>query len=98
MARLLSFSAGAEACFAAAVEADEGLALAHGGVALVAVVQGDAATARTAAETARRTVAGATRRERQDGGALHALVRGDAGGGAALADQHVAGGPRDAPR
>src|SRR3989449_455823 len=96
MDRLLSFSAGAEACFAAAVEADEGLALAHGGVALVAVVQGDAATARTAAETARRTVAGATRRERQHVEALSALVGGETARGLDLVDEHVAEFPRDA--
>ncbi len=96
MDRLLSFSAGAEACFAAAVEADEGLALAHGGVALVAVVQGDAATARAAAETARRTVAGATRRERQHVEALSALVGGDTVRGLDLVDEHVAEFPRDA--
>jgi len=96
MDRLLSFSAGAEACFAAAVEADEGLALAHGGGALVAVVQGDAATARAAAETARRTVAGATRRERQHVEALYALVGGDTARGLDLVDEHVAEFPRDA--
>src|SRR5438445_13401986 len=96
MDRLLSFSAGAEACFAAAVEADEGRARAHGGVALVAVVQGDAATARAAAETARRTVAGATRRERQHVEALYALVGGDAARGLDLVDEHVAEFPRDA--
>src|SRR5262245_30339645 len=96
MDRLLSFRAGAETCFAAAVEADEGLALAHGGLALVAVVQGDAATARAAAETARRTVAGATRRERQHVEALYTLVGGDTARGLDLVDEHVAVFPRDA--
>src|SRR6266704_1422234 len=96
MDRLLSFSAGAEACFAAAVEADEGLALAHGGGALVAVVQGDAATARAATEKARQTVTGATRRERQHVEALYALVGGDTARGLDLVDEHVAEFPRDA--
>src|SRR2546422_2534053 len=96
MDRLLAFRAGAEACFAAAVEADEGLALAHGGVALVAVVQGDAATARAAAETARRTVAGATRRERQHVEALSALIGGETARGLDLVAKHVAEFPRDA--
>src|SRR5206468_5224515 len=80
----------------AAVEADEGLALAHGGGALVAVVQGDATTARAAAETARRTVAGATRRERQHVEALYSLVGGDTARGLDLVDEHVAEFPRDA--
>src|SRR5262249_62309198 len=78
MDRLLSFRAGAETCFAAAVEADEGLALAHGGVALVAVVQGDAATARAAAETARRSVAGGAARGAARGGGAHAPLGGGA--------------------
>ncbi|HEX9418382.1 MAG TPA: hypothetical protein VGA81_04965 [Methylomirabilota bacterium] len=49
MDRLLSYSAGAEESFAAALEADENLAVAHTGRALLALVQGDAATARAAA-------------------------------------------------
>ena len=65
MDRLLSFSAGAGECFAAAVQADEGLAVAHTGGALVAAVLGDTAGARASAERAREHVAGATRRERQ---------------------------------
>ena len=56
MDKLLSFGVGADECFAAALKADEGLAVAHSGAALLAVVQGDAATARAAAENARRTV------------------------------------------
>jgi len=96
MDRLLSFGVGAEACFREALQADEGLALAHGGTALLAVVQGDAPTARAAAETARRTVAGATRRERQHVEALSALVGGDTARGLALVDEHVAEFPTDA--
>src|SRR3989449_1175471 len=96
MDRLLAFRAGAEACFAAAVEADEGLALAHGGVALLAVAQGDAATARAAVGRARETVAGATRRERQHVEALSALIAGETAHGLDLVEQHVAEFPRDA--
>src|SRR6266850_923019 len=59
MDRLLSYDAGAEESFAAAVRADERLAVAHAGIALVAVAHGDAATARAAAERARHSVAGA---------------------------------------
>ena len=94
--RLLSFSAGADESFAAAVQADEGLAVAHAGVALLAVAQGDAATARAAAERARRTVGGATRREQRHVEALSALIAGETARGLALVDEHVAEFPRDA--
>ena len=49
MDRLLSYGAGAEESFAAAIEADPGMAVAHAGAALLAVGVGDAATARAAA-------------------------------------------------
>src|SRR5690349_17924216 len=42
MDQLLSYSAGAEESFAAALEADANLAVAHTGLALLALVQGDA--------------------------------------------------------
>ena len=96
MDALLSYGPGAEEAFAAALRADEALAVAHAGVALVAVVQGNAAAARAAAERARQVVAGATRRERQHVEALHALVAGDTARGLALVDEHVAEFPRDA--
>src|SRR5262245_53314001 len=96
MDRLLSYGPGADAYFAAAVEADPGLALAHAGAALFAVSQGDAATARAATGKARETVAGATRRERQHVAALSALVAGETGRGLGLVDEHVAEFPRDA--
>ena len=96
MDRLLSYSAGADESFAAAVQADEGLAVAHAGVALLAVAQGDAATARAAAERARRTVGGATRREQRHVEALSALIAGETARGLALVDEHVAEFPRDA--
>jgi len=96
MDRLLSYGAGAEQSFAAALQADEGLAVAHAGVALVALAQGDAATARAAAGRARESAAGATRRERQHVEALSALVAGETARGLALVDAHVAEFPRDA--
>ncbi|MGH7367780.1 MAG: tetratricopeptide repeat protein, partial [Candidatus Rokuibacteriota bacterium] len=49
MDRLLAYEPGAEDCFTAALAADENLALAHVGRALLAAVQGDGATARAAA-------------------------------------------------
>jgi tetratricopeptide (TPR) repeat protein len=96
MDALLAYGPGAEHGFAAAVEADPGLALAHGGLALVAVAVGDATAARAAAARARETVAGATRRERQHVEALSALVGGDTTRGLELVDEHVKDFPRDA--
>ena len=93
---LLAYGAGAEESFAAALEADPGLAVAHAGVALLAVGRGDAATARAAVGKARDTVAGASRRERQHVEALGALVGGETARGLALVDEHVAEFPRDA--
>ena len=96
MDKLLSYNAGAEESFSAALEADEGLAVAHSGIAVLALVQGDATTARAAAGRARETVAGATRRERQHVEALSALIAGETARGLALVDEHVAEFPRDA--
>jgi tetratricopeptide (TPR) repeat protein len=96
MDRLLSYGAGAEESFAAAIEADPGMAVAHAGAALLAVGVGDAATARAAAGRARDTVAGASRREKQHVEALSALIGGETARGLALVDEHVAEFPRDA--
>jgi tetratricopeptide (TPR) repeat protein len=96
MDKLLSYGPGAEESFSAALEADEGLAVAHSGIALMALVQGDATTARAAAARARDTVAGATRRERQHVETLSALIAGETARGLALVDAHVAEFPRDA--
>jgi tetratricopeptide (TPR) repeat protein len=94
--RLLAYEPGAEDCFAAALAADENLALAHVGRALLAAVQGDGATARAVADRARETVADASRRERQHAEAIHAFVGGETARGLALVDEHVAEFPRDA--
>jgi tetratricopeptide (TPR) repeat protein len=93
---LLSFSVGAAECFAAAVEADDGLALAHTGAALVAAALGDTVSARASAERARARVAGASRRERQHVEAVHAFISGETARAFALVDEHVAEFPRDA--
>jgi len=58
MDMLLAYGPGAAEAFASATETDPRLAVAHAGQALVAVVQGDAATARAATEKARDVVAG----------------------------------------
>ena len=96
MDRLLAYGPGAEECFTAALAADERLALAHVGLALLAAVQGDGATARVAAARARETAPGATRRERRHAEAVHAFVAGETARGLALVDEHVAEFPRDA--
>src|SRR5260370_27925800 len=62
----------------------------------MALVQGDAATARDAMARARETVGGATRRERQHVEVLSAFVGGEGARGFALADEHVKDFPRDA--
>jgi len=94
--RLLAYGPGAEDRFAAALAADENLALAHVGRALLAAVQGDGAAARAAAGRAREASAGATRRERQHVEAVNAFVAGETARGLALVDEHVAEFPRDA--
>ena len=96
MDRLLSYGAGAEESFAAAIEADPGMAVAHAGASLLAVGVGDAATARAAAGRARETVAGASRREKQHVEALSAMIGGETARGLTLVDEHVAEFPRDA--
>ena len=96
MDRLLSYRPGAAESFTAALEADDRLAVAHAGTALVATVVGDAAAARAGAARARETAAGATRRERQHVEAVSALIGGEAARGLALAEEHLREFPRDA--
>jgi len=96
MDMLLAYGPGAAEAFEAAAKADDRLAVAHAGRALVAVAQGDAATARAATEKAREVVGGATRRERQHVAALSALVGGETTRGLGLVAEHVAEFPRDA--
>ena len=96
MDMLLSYGHGAAEAFAAATQADERLAVAHAGLAMVAVAQGDAATARAASKKAREVVPGATRRERQHVAALATLVAGETMRGLDLVAEHVKDFPRDA--
>ena len=93
---LLAYGRGAGEAFAAALAADEGLAVAHAGRAFVALFLGDADTARSAIALAGERVAGASRRERQHVAAVAALVGGETTRGLALIDEHVAEFPRDA--
>ena len=96
MDHLLAYGPEGETRLAQAVEADPGLAVAHTGRALLALVAGDAAAARAAMARARETVGGASRRERQHVEALDAFVGGESARGFALADEHVKDFPRDA--
>ena len=96
MDRLLSYGLGAEESFARAIAADAGFALAHAGAALFAFLQGDGNAARAAIAEARRTVSGASRRERQHVEALSAIIAGDGARGLDLIQEHVTDFPRDA--
>src|SRR5262249_26050023 len=96
MDALLSFGAGADEYFAAAQQADERLAVAPAGTALLAVGRGDAPAAGGAAARAREPGGGPPRRERQHVEALSALVGGDTTRGLGLVAEHVAEFPRDA--
>ncbi|MEX2221959.1 MAG: hypothetical protein WEG40_09180 [Candidatus Rokuibacteriota bacterium] len=93
---LLAYGPGAEERFAAALAADPRLALAHVGRALLAAVQGDAATARAAVARAHESVDGVTRRERQHVEAVSAFIAGETARGLELVDEHVREFPRDA--
>src|SRR5258705_13664901 len=64
---LLAYGRGAGEAFAAALAADEGLAVAHAGRAFVALFLGGADTARSAIALARERVAGPRPRGRQHG-------------------------------
>jgi tetratricopeptide (TPR) repeat protein len=96
MDHLLAYGPAGEERLAAAVQADPGLAVAHTALALLALVQGDAAGACAAMARARETVGGATRRERQHVEALSAFVGGESARGFELVDEHVRDFPRDA--
>jgi tetratricopeptide (TPR) repeat protein len=96
MDRLLAYAPGAEDSFTAALAADQALAVAHAGRALLAAVQGDGQAARAAAARARESAAGATRRERQHVAAVDAFMAGETTRGLALVGEHVKEFPRDA--
>jgi tetratricopeptide (TPR) repeat protein len=96
MDQLLAYGPAGDARLTEAVQVDPGLAVAHTALALLALVQGDAAGARAAMVRAGASVAGATRRERQHVEALNAFVAGESMRGFALVDEHVAEFPRDA--
>jgi tetratricopeptide (TPR) repeat protein len=96
MDRLLSYTLGADECFAAAVAADDRFALAHADAALLPFFLGDTATARASIAKAREVMDGASRRERQHVEALSAIMSGEGARGLALIEEHVGEFPRDA--
>ncbi|HXJ81453.1 MAG TPA: hypothetical protein VMS64_22580 [Candidatus Methylomirabilis sp.] len=96
MDHLLAYGPAGEELLAEAVKEDPGLAVAHVGIALLALVQGDAVTGRQAMARAREAAGRATRRERQHVEALSALVGGESARGLVLADEHLQDFPRDA--
>ena len=90
---------GWEACaldeFQAATREDPGLALAHAGAAICFFLEERFAEARAAAETARRTVAGASARERSHVEAMALLVVGKPPDAERAMREHLATYPRD---
>jgi tetratricopeptide (TPR) repeat protein len=90
---------GWEACalpeFEQATREDAGLALAHAGAAICLFLEERFAEARTAAETARRAVAGATPRERSHVEAMALLVTGKPPDAERAMKEHLAAFPRD---
>ena len=96
MDRLLAYGPGADECFAQAVAADEGLALAHAGAALWSFLRNDVQGARSAIARADQALGGASRRERQHVRALAAVVGGETARGLELIQEHVEEFPRDA--
>ena len=96
MDRLLAYRLGADDQFTQALAADEGLARAPRGLAICALLMGDATRARAEVAKAGELVAGATRRERQHVEALTAICGGQSARGVELVEEHVKDFPRDA--
>jgi tetratricopeptide (TPR) repeat protein len=96
MDALLSYGPGADDAFTGALADDEGLALAHAGRAVLALVLGDTSAARASIARARDLVMGASRREQQHVAALEAIVAGEGARGLRLIEEHLEEFPRDA--
>src|SRR5437764_2467361 len=93
--RQLSLNAGAEAGFEAAIEADEGFALAYAGLAFARAYRGEAEAAKASSEQARALAGGTSRRERQHVEAVAAFVSGESTRALGLIREHLAAFPRD---
>jgi tetratricopeptide (TPR) repeat protein len=93
---LLSYNLGAEERLTEAATADEGFALPHAAIALLAQAQGRVTVARAHAERARALVPGATHRERRHVEAIALAVSGEGTRALALIREQVAEHPLDA--
>ena len=93
---LLALTAGGEERLRAAIDADEGFALAYAALALLLQAQGKMAEAVAAGERARRLVAGATERERRHVEAVAAAVSGELARAYTLIREQLAAHPGDA--
>ena len=93
---LLALTAGGEERLRAAIDADEGFALAHAALALLLQMQGKLQEAAAVAEHARGLVAGATARERRHVEAVAAVLGGEPLRAHALIREQLAEYPRDA--
>jgi pentatricopeptide repeat protein len=94
--RQLSLNAGAEAGFEAAIEADDGFALAHAGLAFARAYRGKVEAAKASSEHARALAGGISRRERRHVEAVAAFVGGESARALGLIREHLAEFPRDA--
>lgn len=92
---LLEQNFGSEEQFQRAIEADEGFALAHAGLAYVHMAAGKVADARQAAQLAQSLAAGTSRREQQQIEAIALWTNGKGPESLAVIQQHLAEFPRD---
>ena len=91
----LSQNFGADAEYRAAIEADEGLALAHAGLALMLQLQGNVTDARTSAQSAKDLANNATHREQQHVEAIALFIDGHGPTSLALIRELLNDYPRD---
>lgn len=92
----LSADAGAPEAFEAAVEADDGFALGHAGLARIRQLRGQPAEAKALIARAGALAAGLGKRERQHVATMDAIINDGFGTGLAQVKEHVAEFPRDA--
>ena len=92
---LLEQNFGPDKKFQEALEADEGFALAHAGLAYVYMAGGKVYDARTAAQQAQSLAAGVSRREQQQIEAIALWTQGKGPDSLAIIHQHLAEFPRD---
>jgi tetratricopeptide (TPR) repeat protein len=94
--RMLAADVGAGTCFLRAIEADEGFALAHAGLALAVRPQGRVEEAQAAMQQAGTLVDGQSPRERGHVAAAVPIIAGDTARALELVNAHLRAFPRDA--